>query len=185
MLIGLVAGLGWNFVVYLSLWGSTRYGYPPDFDVGENDVLHLRFGLAMLVDFVSLSVVVATGTLFIVFLTCMLVRRDWFAAFLLISLWVAINVLRLFDIIPMSIVVFIGLQTGLVYFLVARRYGLLALTLMGFSNVLAALPLTTNLSAWYASNAYLVAGVLLALAVYAFRTSLGGQKVFTGKLLEE
>jgi hypothetical protein len=44
---------------------------------------------------------------------------------------------------------------------------------------------TTNLSAWYASNGLLAAGVLLALALYAFHTALGGQKLFSGKLLEE
>lgn len=45
--------------------------------------------------------------------------------------------------------------------------------------------ITTNLSARYASNGLLAAGVLLALALYAFHTALDGQKLFSGKLLEE
>lgn len=40
-------------------------------------------------------------------------------------------------------------------------------------------------AAHYASSGLFVAGVVLALALYAFYTALGGQKVFSGKLLEE
>ena len=45
--------------------------------------------------------------------------------------------------------------------------------------------ITTNLSAWYASSGLFVVGLVLALAIYAFHTALGGQKVFSEKLLEE
>jgi hypothetical protein len=45
--------------------------------------------------------------------------------------------------------------------------------------------LTTHLSASYAGHVSLVITVVLALDIYAFYTSLGGQKVFAGKLLDE
>jgi uncharacterized integral membrane protein len=66
------------------------------------------------------------------------------------------------------------------------RFGQLALAtsfLVFFS--LNNLPFTTNLSAWYAGTSLFVMFLATALAGYAFYTSLGGQKVFKGKLLEE
>jgi hypothetical protein len=45
--------------------------------------------------------------------------------------------------------------------------------------------ITTDFSAWYAGSSLFTLLAVLALAGYAFYTSLGGQKVFKGKLLEE
>jgi hypothetical protein len=51
-------------------------------------------------------------------------------------------------------------------------------------SILQDCPLTTQMSSWYASIS--LAGILLiaAIAFYGFYISLGGQKVFTGNLLE-
>ncbi|HEX4951616.1 MAG TPA: hypothetical protein VFZ34_33470 [Blastocatellia bacterium] len=66
------------------------------------------------------------------------------------------------------------------------RFGLLSLVAaLWAGSVLRWFPVTTNFSAWYTGTGLFVAGVLLALAGFAFYTSLGGQKVFSGKLLEE
>jgi hypothetical protein len=65
------------------------------------------------------------------------------------------------------------------------RFGLLALSAsLLFYFWLNSLPFTTNLSAWYAGTSLFVVFIVTALAGYAFYTSLGGQKVFEGKLLE-
>ena len=66
------------------------------------------------------------------------------------------------------------------------RFGLLTLVAnFVFWYVLTNSPLTTQESAWYAGIS--LAGILLiaALALYAFYTSLGGQPVFGGAVLEE
>ena len=57
--------------------------------------------------------------------------------------------------------------------------------ILNLSDITNQLPLTINLSASYAGKVSLVIAVILALDIYAFHTSLGGQKVFAGKLLEE
>jgi hypothetical protein len=72
---------------------------------------------------------------------------------------------------------------GFGLFLVARRYGLLALYVFGLCDL--ASHLSAHFSAWYAGSTFFFLAALLALALYAFYTSLGGQKVFSGKLLEE
>jgi hypothetical protein len=45
-------------------------------------------------------------------------------------------------------------------------------------------PLTIDLTAWYAVQALPVVGVVLALAAYGFHTSLGGKPAF-GRVLED
>ena len=65
------------------------------------------------------------------------------------------------------------------------RFGLITLiTAMFVDEVLHSVPITTNFSAWYSGSTIVVVLVVLALAGFAFHTSLGGQKVFEGKLLE-
>ena len=66
------------------------------------------------------------------------------------------------------------------------RFGLLAtLTFVVCCLSLAVLPLTSDFSAWYAQGTFFTVGVVMAICSYGFYTSLGGQKVFAAKLLEE
>jgi hypothetical protein len=46
-------------------------------------------------------------------------------------------------------------------------------------------PVTLNFSVWYAGIGMAPLIAVLALALFAFYTSLGGQKVFQGSLLED
>ena len=46
-------------------------------------------------------------------------------------------------------------------------------------------PLTTDLSSWYAGNGLFAIGMMLLMSGYGFYTSLGSQKLFHAKLLEE
>jgi hypothetical protein len=45
--------------------------------------------------------------------------------------------------------------------------------------------MTTDLTAWYATNFLIDAGICLALAVFGFYTSLAGQPLFGRPLFEE
>jgi serine/threonine-protein kinase len=69
-----------------------------------------------------------------------------------------------------------GALRALVLILVLRRVGLLALTsALFFFFCGAEVPITGNLSAWYAPGAFLVFGLGALVALYAFHTSLAGQ----------
>ena len=46
-------------------------------------------------------------------------------------------------------------------------------------------PVTTHLISWYALGALLNLIILVALALFAFRSSLAGQPLTRGRLLEE
>jgi len=64
--------------------------------------------------------------------------------------------------------------------------GLLATTsFLLFQCLCIEYPLTTDLAAWYAEGALFALTVAGALALYGFHTSLAGQPLFRGKLLED
>lgn len=66
------------------------------------------------------------------------------------------------------------------------RFGLLTAIVWQFVFFLSvSYPLTTDFSIWYSNRTILCLVVLMALAIYGTRVSLGGQKLFSGKLLED
>jgi uncharacterized SAM-binding protein YcdF (DUF218 family) len=68
----------------------------------------------------------------------------------------------------------------------AVRFGFLAFTIALFvAQLLLNDPLTLDLSRWYAARGLLPLGLILALAVWAFRVSLGGKPAFGGRALED
>jgi serine/threonine-protein kinase len=122
--------------------------------------------------------------LLLYFLFLLVLRKQWIATLCFAVLMVAV----FGAIIPESS---LWMRMGATLFpltaaLLLVRLGLVAGCFFGFTvGMLMCYPLTFNFSAWYASGGLFAMAVLLALAIYAFYTSLGGQKVFTGKLLEE
>ena len=66
------------------------------------------------------------------------------------------------------------------------RTGLLGLVVCIFlSWILGDPPLTLDSSRWYASHGWFYVAVALAIAVWGFRTSLGGKPLFGGASLDE
>jgi serine/threonine protein kinase len=66
------------------------------------------------------------------------------------------------------------------------RYGLLASITSGFIfHAWVFFPITTKLSAWWAADFIPVLFIYAALVFYAFYTSLAGQPLFRGRLLED
>jgi len=79
-------------------------------------------------------------------------------------------------IVTLNSVLFIGLQV----FLIAR-FGLWAFAASFLaSRVVAATPLTWDVSAWYFWQGLLGPGVVAVLAVYGFVTATRGQRLFKG-----
>lgn len=114
--------------------------------------------------------------LFLLLLTRIMARRDWLAACLF------------------TLVFFNSFPTGQWYMAIVSALYALMLMRFGLVTVMIALfvvfawfnfPVTLDFSVWYARTGIAPLVAVLALAVFAFYTSLGGQKVFQGSLLEE
>jgi predicted Ser/Thr protein kinase len=139
-----------------------------------------RLAAVNLVLLAVLAVVVAPVYLFTIFLLRRLARRDWLAVALFGLVIATANYAGNWQVSAMSI-----LANGLLA-VVLTRYGLVAavvalLALYTLNNF----PVTLDFSVWYAGIGLTPLVAVLALAVFAFYTSLGGQKLFQGSLLED
>ena len=79
-----------------------------------------------------------------------------------------------------------ALTAALLFVGVLSRSGLLASVVTGFIfHSWVFFPITTKLSAWWAADFLPVLMIYAALVIYAFYTSLAGQPLLRGKLLED
>ena len=113
----------------------------------------------------------------------LLLRRTWAAVVVTTILGAALVAPESGD--PWVYVVFI-LCFLMVFWLALLRFGLVTV-LIGFtvSNLLATMPMTLNLSAWYASSTWVTLMALAALTLWGFYVSLAGRPVFKDALLGE
>ena len=181
LLVGLLAGLLVALTYKISEWIGQWLGHEPGRGVSLETLFDTKFTAIIFAIGINAALNLSFATCLVIFLFRLVLRRTWlvFTAFLLIATtWTFLTGPLPF--VPLSI-----LATSIAV-ITLTRFGLLSLVAalwMGF--VIQSFLITTNLSAWYASNGLFAVGFVLALALYAFYTSLGGQKVFSGKLLEE
>jgi serine/threonine-protein kinase len=107
--------------------------------------------------------------------------------------WISVGLLWVVSVVLNTLVIDIGLKvlplTGLIsviLIVLLYRYGLLALTTAVFVlHLWVYYPFTTELRAWYAIDFVVGALLCVGLASWAFYTSLAGQKLFAGNLLDD
>ena len=153
----------------------------PAADVGLDTLLGARFVAGDFLNSTSGAVIAPLAITFLLTMLRALLRRDWLAAAVAVSILGLPVFLSAPPVAAAVNVLFISLVV-----LTFIRFGLLALASGSFIFFwLETLPFTTNLSAWYAAPSLFAIILVTALAGSAFYTSLGGQRVFTGKLLED
>jgi len=178
-----VAILLCNF--YLANLVPQLLGYPPPmpwFDFPATQLLGIHsFGFAFMQQIFG-ALIQSFILLFILFLLYMIVRRERVAA---IVLWViATAALSLTHETPAGIP-FSVLTTLMVVWLL-YRYGLLALISAIFILHLTIFyPVTSDFSAWYATDFVLALFISLVLVVFGFYTSLAGQPLFRNSLFSD
>ncbi len=124
---------------------------------------------------------IVMGFLFIFILLRLVLRNTWGAGAAAVVLLAAPGVLRS---APAPAMVF-GLVRTSVLLGVSLRFGMLPGTLLlMIGTILEAAPLTSDFSAWYTSKGLIVAGLVLALAVWSFRHALGGRKILKDDFLD-
>jgi serine/threonine-protein kinase len=79
-----------------------------------------------------------------------------------------------------------AIATAVVFVFVAMRSGVLAVTvILVVTPFLVSTPFTLTLSRWYAGRGLVIAAAILAAAIWAFRTSLGGRRAMGALKLGE
>lgn len=137
----------------------------------------------LLFDKLSESLIAAFILSFLILFFSLLLRRKWLGV---AAIWLLLLVVNIFGSQTQSTLELVA--GGLVlstFVLVAARFGVLAMiSLWVFLDIINR-PITTELSAWYATEFILYAVLLIGLAIFGFYTSTAGQKLWTGKLFEE
>ena len=178
-----VAILLCNF--YLANLVPQFLGYPPPmpwFDFPATQLLGIHsFGFGFMQQIFG-ALIQSFILLFILFLLYMIVRRERVAA---IVLWViATAALSLTHETPAGIP--FALLTTLMVVWLLYRYGLLALISAIFILHLTIFyPVTSDFSAWYATDFVLALFICLALVVFGTYTSLAGQPLFRSSLFSD
>ncbi len=183
-LIGAVFGVGMILTFTLAIIGPRWIGQPPQLTLGPSaDGLGShpfieRFGAQ-----ITAAVFIAFITLFLLLLLVLVLRRERLA---LLAVWVLLTLVAvmLAQISPTMIP--IAAMGALLLVLVLYRFGLLAMiSALFLSHLWVFFPITTEFTAWYATDFTIGLAICLALVVYGFYTSLAGQPLFGGKLLQD
>jgi hypothetical protein len=172
-------------------WLPTEWaGHPPPPPItgAGPEALHIPgppTPLYFLLDTLVIPVIFPVFILLLSFLLVLILRREWLAwgaTFILFAAPFTAPLAGRFvglSSAGMALTLFwLGLAQGAALFALAR-FGLLAFagTLL-CDTILSGVPLTTDLSAWYAYQGILGALVVIGLALYGFVTATRGQRLF-------
>jgi serine/threonine-protein kinase len=123
--------------------------------------------------------------LFLFFLLRVALRNDWGA----LVLWTIVFPLMFSPILGSEtpwVIAPIILVSNIAGFMLLKRVGLGAfLTTLFVSSLLHDFPLTFHASAWYAGYGYAALAIVAAIALYGFKTSLGGRPLVAGVGLDD
>ena len=191
VLIGGAIGLGFVVLAALGYLIPIWLGNPPPVPysiVSPNGAALLGFrGFPVLfLTQIGSSLIFAFTVAFLILFFSLLLRRKSFG---IVAVGILIFVFQLSGDFaadnPWSGMIQAAVFAG-VLVLTAARFGVLATVAMFvFVHLIAFYPFTTELSAWYATDFLLCAIILLIVTVYGFYTSLAGQPLFKGKLIED
>lgn len=189
LLIGAVIGSLCVALMYLRQlvprWLGLDPGMPDVSEILGTKVVGISTFLTLLMNQASASVVQTFIVVFLLLFLSLLFRRDW--------LGIAVGFIILSSLFVFSIagqehpiaVVFVSLTVALMVFC-AVRFGPLALgSTLAFFHLWVFFPITSDFTAWYAGAFVLDVVVLLALAIYGYYISLGGQSPLSFKLLAD
>jgi serine/threonine-protein kinase len=182
ILIGSMFGVAIQVVIYLAYLAPGGWGISPTGDPTLSTLLGLRESVGWFFD--PGTIFLGLSYLFLLLLLYLLCRRkEWLSS---LAAWLLPTVV--FGLGARNHVIG-ALVAGLIFamtLVVTMRFGLLALVAsLFFSFLFNFYPMTTDFSVWYAGSTIFGLCAGLAVVVYSFYISLGGQPIFKGGLLGE
>jgi serine/threonine-protein kinase len=184
ILLGAVFAVAGMLVFYASSIVSGWLGHPPELNLNPGAVnIGTNLFIVKFTNQLSGGVFLGFVCLFLVLLFFVVLRRERLAFGLM---WLLLTIVSaLLAETPMQLLPLTALGTFIPVY-VLYRYGLLATVATFFFTLLSIhYPITPQLTAWYATDFTIALAICIGLVGYGFYTSLGGQKLMSGKLLEE
>jgi len=184
ILIGAVFGVGMILLGLLTSIGLRWIGRPPALALtpGNTSIgAHLFIGKFM--SQMNAGIFLPFISLFLLLLFMTVLRRERLAFGILWLLLATVNVL--IGQVHVLMIPFAALSAFLATF-VLYRFGLLAAVVaLFFAHLWVFFPMTTELSAWYATDFLMALTICVGLVIFGFYTSLAGQPLFGGKFLPD
>jgi predicted Ser/Thr protein kinase len=175
VLWGVMLGVVWLLVIGVGIVVMDREGATPQLP----NTLFLQSARDLTGAWLLNVVESILGTLeffFVLFLLKVFLRNKWLAAAAFVAIFATQHTLQSGHAL---IMVWVWLVLFSIAAFAASRFGLVTLAMAVFTaDLLGNLPYTLDFSKWYATHALVVVLSILAIAVWAFHTSLGGQKLF-------
>ena len=184
ILLGAVFAAAMMLFTVVSFVSLRWIGRPPELSMNPgNEQIGAHLFISKFASQITAGLFLTFFSFFMLLLFVTLLRRERLA---LIALWLLITALSMLvteATVPMIPLVALD---SLLFVFVLYRYGLLALAFALFvSHLWVFFPVTSDFTAWYAGDFVISLVICLALATYGFYTSLAGQSLFGGKLLED
>ncbi len=183
ILIGAAFGVGVMTAWYLGELVPGWVGLLPNIpDPIASAGYEARFFLPLLMSQIGASLAFTFVIAFVLLFLSMLLRREWLG---IGAGWLVISVVAVLVVSWKSPVTwaFHVVMFSLLVVAVTRFSLIVSLVALTFQHLLIFFPITTDLSAWYATGYILDLVVLVALTLFGFYTSLGGQPLVRGKVL--
>ena len=183
ILIGGVCGLSISLLAFSPVLLQKSLGKPYDINVFFPPLRGMRSLINVFSGDLLISLMIPMSILLLGLLFSIVLRKRWLAAamiWLLLTVGIGLTGSGLAVFISTAIILALVVM-------VTMRYGLLtAYFCFLFLNVVGSNAITTNFSAWYGPESTLFAlSICIGLIIYGFYTSMAGQQIFRGKLLNE
>ncbi|HVG20907.1 MAG TPA: serine/threonine-protein kinase, partial [Blastocatellia bacterium] len=188
VLIGSLLGLGHTLSIctmYILSQGTEKPA-PPIPSINPASLEGVRGVIMYLLSVgVQQHLLIGMGLLFLLLLLYILLRKQWLAAAALWLMFLTVEVLAF--VAPAPPVLWITpIVIATLAVVATARFGLLTtISFQVFFDLSFHYPITPNLSAWYAQATFMILPLLIAVAVYSFYTSLAGQPLFRGGILQD
>ena len=186
LLVGAVFGVASSLCQRLIRWTPGRLGLSPalpDSPLWSLEALRgMREALAATVAVHTTNVLDGLVVIILLLVARLVLRRTWAAILAVTSLALPL-IYGGTGSIPVYVV--FALLLLAMFWLVLFRFGLLSLIAgMSIGGMLNDLPVTFDLTAWYAGAGSFALCLILGVAVWAFRTSVAGRPLFRDEILE-
>lgn len=184
ILIGAAFAVGAMLIPLVTSIVGGWLGHPPELTINPGAVnIGTNLFIGKFISQLSSGIFLGFISLFLLLLFFVVLRRERLAFGLL---WLLLTLVgTLLGEAPVQLLPLTALGAFIPVY-VLYRYGLLAsVATFFFTHLSLYYPITPELTAWYATDFVIALVICVALAAYAFYTSLGGQKLFSGKLLAD
>jgi len=190
VLLGAVLGTIWALIVALMFLALKHIGATPDLS-SPDFLMGPRHVLGTCLWHVAISIQGTLVFFFLMFVFRVILRKPWLAAVAFVAFWSVLKTWHDWSLTPhwethhLALILPAVVAVYSIAAFVVLRFGFIALAVGIFTvDLLAILPVTTDLSSWYIGNSIFVFVLLAAMTVWGCYTALGGQKLLKETLFD-